>query len=138
VLPFRSRPIRYCSRLSPKSPTCDVVVWTDDRWLCLLSFEPGGAGIHAVSERCSSSSSLSYSAGPVSSSFLAESSALLHSLEWCHSPKSGHFQSALFLMDSQSALTLLSSTPAFIQPKSFWNIWDLSDPLSSRVALSFQ
>jgi len=69
----------------------------------------GGAGIHAVCGRCSSSSSLSYSAGPVTSSFSAESFALVHGLEWCHSHlKSCHFQSARFLTDSQSALTLLS------------------------------
>jgi len=43
--------------------------------------------------------------------------------------KSCHFQSAHFLTDSQSALTLLSSALAFLQPKSFWNIWDLSDSL---------
>jgi len=43
-----------------------------------------------------------------------------------------------FPTDSQSALTLLSSASAFLQPKFFWNIWDLSDSLSSRVALSFQ
>jgi len=36
------------------------------------------------------------------------------------------------------ALTLLSTVPAFLQPRSFWDIWDLSDSLSSRVALSFQ
>jgi len=90
-----------------------------------------GAGIYAACGRCSSSSSLSYSVGPVSSSFSAESSALVYDLEWCHShPKACHFQSALFLTDSQSALSLLSLAPAFLQPKSFWNIWDLSDSLS--------
>jgi len=69
-------------------------------------------------------------------SFSAESLALIHGLEWCHSHlKSCHFQSALFLTDSQLALTLLSTAPAFLQPKSFWHI---SDSLSSRVALSFQ
>jgi len=52
--------------------------------------------------------------------------------------KTCHFQLVLFLTDSQSALALLSTAPAFIQPKSFWDIWDLSESLSSRVALSFQ
>jgi len=99
----------------------------------------GGAGIHAVCRKCSSSSSLSYSAGPVSSSFSAESSALIHDLEWYHFHlKSCHFQSAFFLTDSQSALTLFSSTPAFLQPKSFWDVWNFFNSLSSRVALSFQ
>jgi len=41
-------------------------------------------------------------------------------------------QLALFLIDSQLALALLSTAPAFFQSKSFW---DLSDSLSSCVAL---
>jgi len=50
---------------------------------------------------CSSSSSLSYSAGPISSSFSAESLAMLHGLEWCHSHlKTCHFQSALILLST--------------------------------------
>jgi len=97
------------------------------------------ADVHAVYGRCSYSSSLSYSAGPVSSSFSAEPLALVHGLEWCLSRlKSCHFQLALLLTGSQSARTLLSTVPAFLQPKSFWDIWDLSDSLSSRVAPSFQ
>jgi len=108
------------------------------QWPCPSPLGAGGAVIHAVCGRYSSSS-LSYSADPVSSSFSAESSVLVHDLEWCHSHvKSCHFQSALFLTYSQSALTLLSLAPAFLQPKSFWDIWDLFDFLSSRVALSFQ
>jgi len=137
--------IEGCSRSDPGQsdtaadflrslPTNDVVIWTD----VPSPLRAGGAGIHAVCGRCSSSS-LSYSAGPVSSSFSAESTALVRGLEWCHSHlKPCHFQSALFLMDSQSALTLLSCAPAFLQPKSFWDIWELSNFLSSRVALSFQ
>jgi len=87
-------------------PTTDVIVWIGGSVPSPLSI--GGADIHAVCGRCSSSfSSLSYSAGPVSSNFSAESSALVHGLEWCHSHlKSCHFQSILFLTDSQSALTL--------------------------------
>jgi len=104
-----------------------------------LLWVPEVLGVQVVCGRCSSSSSLSYSAGLVSSSFSAESLAPLHGLEWFHSHlKSCHFQSALFLMDSQSALTLFSTALAFLQPKSFWDIWDLSDSLSFRVALSFQ
>jgi len=107
-----------------------------DRWSVPSPLGAGGAGDQVACRRCSSSSSLSYPAGPISSSFLAESLALVHGLEWCHSHlKTCHFQSALFLIDSQSALALLSTGPEFFQPKSFWNGWDLSDSLSSRVAL---
>jgi len=111
--------------------------WTDGSFPSPLG--TGGASIHTVCGRCSSSSSLSYSAGPVSSSFSAESSVLVRGLEWCHSHlKTCHFQSDFFLTDSLSALTLLSSAPPFLQTKSFWDILDLSDSLSSCVALSFQ
>jgi len=90
----------------------------------------------AACRRWSSSSSLSYSVGHISFSFSAESLALVRSLEWCHSYlKTCHFQSAFFLTDSQSALAFPSTAPAFIQPKSFW---DVSDSLSSRLPLSFQ
>jgi len=58
--------------------------------------------------------------------FSAESLTLVQGLEWCL--KTYHFQ---------SALALLSTAPVFLQPKSFWDIWDLSDSLSSHVALSF-
>jgi len=92
-------------------PTTDVVVWTD-----------GSAPLLWVPK--------------VQISILSAEdvhlSALVNGLEWCHSHlKSCHFQSALFLTNSQSALTLLSSAPAFFQRKSFWYIWDLSDSISS-------
>jgi len=75
----------------------------------------GGAGVHAVCGGCSSSS-LSCSAGPVSSSFSAESSVLVHGLEGCRSHlESCHFLSAFFLADSRSAFALLSSAPAFLR-----------------------
>jgi len=141
--------IEGCSRSDPgrsdtaadfllSLPTPIVVVWTDGSVSSPLG--AGGAGIHAACGRCSSSSSLSYSAGPVSSIFSAESSALVHGLEWCHSHlKSCHFQSALFLTDSQSDLTLLSTAPAFLQPKFFWDIWDLSDSsCSSKLPVGLQ
>jgi len=126
-----------CAHLLPLGPPQNFTVTTFIEGC--TRFDPGRSDIAADFLRCSSSSSLSYLAGLVSSSFPAESSALVHGLEWCHFHlKSCHFWSALFLMDSHSATTLLSSAPAFLQPKSFWNIWDLSDSLSFRVALSFQ
>jgi len=66
------------------------------------------------------SSLLSYSVGPFSSSFSAESLALINGLKWCHSHlKTCHFQSTLLLTDSHSALALLSTASGFLQPKSF-------------------
>jgi len=95
----------------------DVVVWTDG--FVSTALGTAGLGIHAVCRRCLSSSSLSYSADPISS---AESFTVVHGVEWCHSYlTSCHFKLALFLTDSQSALALLSMAPAFFQPKSFWD-----------------
>jgi len=48
------------------------------------------------------------------------------------------FQSALFLTDFQLVLTLYSTAPAFLQPKSFWDVWVFSGPLFSRLALGFR
>jgi len=130
--PGRSNAAGYCLSILL---TSDVVVWTDGSAPSPLS--AGGADVQAACRRCLSSSSLSYSAGPVSSSFLAESLALVHDLEWCHSHlKTCHFQSSLFVTDSQSALVLLSMAPAFIQPKSFRDTWNFSDSLFSRVTSS--
>jgi len=76
---------------------------------------------------------------PVANFLRRLSLTLVHGLEWYHSHlKTCHFQSALFLTDSQLVLALLFTTTAFLQLQSFWDIWDLSDSLSSRVALSFQ
>jgi len=44
----------------------------------------------------------------------------------------------VFLTDCQSALAFLSTAPTFLQLKSLWDIWDLSDSFLSRVALNFQ
>jgi len=56
-------------------PTSDVVVWTDSSVTSPLG--AGGAVVQAICGKCLSSSSLPYSAGPVSSSFSAESLALV-------------------------------------------------------------
>jgi len=76
------------------------------------------------------SSSLSYSAGPISCSFSAEFLKLVYGLEWCHS----HLTTCYF----QLALDLLSTARAFRQRKFFRDIWTGSDSLSSRIALNFQ
>jgi len=68
--------------------------------------------VHAACRRCLFFSSLSYSAGPVSSSSSAESLARIHGIEWYrYHLKTCRFQSALFLTNSQSTLALLSMAP---------------------------
>ena len=48
------------------------------------------------------------------------------------------FQSVLFLTDSQSALSILSSVPTYLLPESLWNVWSLASSLSNNTTLSFQ
>jgi len=76
---------------------------------------------------------------PNLSSLSAESLALVRGLEWCHYHlKTCHFQSALFLIDSQSNLALLFTAPAFsYQSPSgiFWTSWLPIFPRSSKFTL---
>ena len=48
------------------------------------------------------------------------------------------FLSVLFLTDSQSALSILSSAPTYLLPESLWNVWSLASYLSNNTTLSFQ
>ena len=48
------------------------------------------------------------------------------------------FQLILFLTDSQSALSILSSAPSYLLPESLWNVWSLASSLSNNTILSFQ
>ena len=48
------------------------------------------------------------------------------------------FQSVLFLTDSQSALSILSSAHSYLLPESLWYVWSLASSLSNNTSLSFQ
>ena len=89
--------------------------------------------------KCSTSNSLSFSTGPIASSFTAETFALKQSLDWCTSHlMTCKFQSVLFLTDSQSALSILSSAPSYLLPESLWDVWSLASSLPNNTTLSFQ
>ena len=47
------------------------------------------------------------------------------------------FQSVIFLTDSQSALSILSSAPSYLLLESLWNVWSLASSLSN-ITLNFQ
>ena len=124
------------SRLSSLPPS-DIQVWTDGSVPSL--FGPGGAGVYAICSKCNTSNSLSFSSGPIASSFTAETFALKQGLAWCTSHlMTCKFQSVLFLTDSQSALSILSSAPSYLLPESLWNVWSLASSLSNNTTLSFQ
>ena len=80
-----------------------------------------------------------FSAGPIASSFTAETFALKQGLAWCtRHLMTCKFQSVLFLTDSQSALCILSSAPSYLLPESLSYVWSLASSLSNNTSLSFQ
>ena len=124
------------SRLSFLPPS-DIQVWTDGS--VLSPFGPGGAGVYVTCSKCNTSNSLSFSSGLIASSFTAETFALKQGLAWCACHlMTCKFQSVLFLTDSQSALSILSSAPSYLLPESLWNVWSLASSLSNNTTLSFQ
>ena len=87
-------------------------------------FGKGGSGVLANCSLCGAKATLSFSAGPVCSSFPAEAWAILHAL--CLSRqhhKVCHFSSLLLLSDSRSVLAALSSPPSFLLSQTLWQIW---------------
>ena len=118
-------------------PPSDIQVWTDGAVPSV--FGPGDAGVYVTCSKCNPSNSLSFSTGPIASSFTAETFALKQGLDWCTSHlMTCKFQSVLFLTDSQSSLSILSSAPSYLLPDSFWNVWSLASFLSNNTTLSFQ
>ena len=82
---------------------------------------------------------MSFSTGPIASSFTAETFALKQGLDWCtRHLVTCKFQSVLFLTDSQPALSKLSSAPSYLLSESLWNVWSLASFLSNNSTLSFQ
>ena len=109
VSPLHSRlhrqqysPTTVCFKQTILPPPSDIQVWTDGSVPSL--FGPGGAGVYVTCSKCNTSYSLSFSTGPIASSFAAETFALKKGLDWCTSHlMTCKFQSVLFLTDSQSA-----------------------------------
>ena len=124
------------SRLSSLLPY-DIQVWTDGSVPSL--FGPSGAGVYVTCSKCNTSNSLSFSTGPIASSFTTETFALKQGLVWCTTHlMTCKFQSILFPTDSQSALSILSSAPSYLLPESLWNVWSIASSLSNNTTLSFQ
>ena len=80
----------------------DLVLWTDGS----VPFGKGGFGVLANCFLCGTEATLSFSAGPVCSSFSAEACAILHALRWSRQHQQiCHFSSLLLLSDSRSVLS---------------------------------
>ena len=121
----------------PPSPLLISKYWTDGSVPSL--FGPGGAGVYVTCSKCHTSNSLSFSTGPITSSFTAETFGLKQRLDWCTSHLMiCKFQSVLFQTDSRLALSILSSAPSYLLPESLWNVWSLASSLSNDTTLKFQ
>ena len=100
----------------------DLVLWTDGS--IPFPFGKGGSGVLANCSLCGTETTLSFSAGPVFSSFSTEACAILHALCWSRQHhKVCHFSSLLLLSDSRLVLATLSSPPSFLLSKTLWQIW---------------
>ena len=102
-------------------PPHDLVLWTDGS--VPFPFGKGGSGVLANCSLCGTKATLSFSAGPVCSSFSAEACAILHALCWSRQHQQVSHFSLLLLSDSRSVLATLSSTPFFLLSQTLWQIW---------------
>ena len=118
-------------RLSPTLtlPPHDLVFWTNGS--VSFPFGKGGSGVLASCSLCGTEATLSFSAGPVSSSFFTEACTILHALWWSRQHQQVCHFSSLLLSDSRSVLTTLSSPPSFLLYLTLWQMWQELSSLSS-------
>ena len=102
-------------------PPHDVILWTDVS--VPFPFGKGSSGVLANCSLCGTEATLSFSAGPVFSSFSAEPCAIQHAFCWSRQHQQACHFSSLLLSDSRSVLTSLSSPSSFLLPQTLWQIW---------------
>ena len=112
------------------------MLWTDGS--VHFPFGKGGSGVLANYSLSGTEATLSFSAGPVCSSFSAEASAILHALCWSRQHQQVcHFSSLLLLSDSRSVLATLFSPPSFLLSQTLWQIWQKLSSLSGSIRLQW-
>ena len=103
-------------------PPHDLVLWSDGS--VPFPFGKGGSGVLANCSLCGTEATFSFSAGPVCSSFSAETFTILNALCWCQQHQQVcHFSSLLLLSDSRSVLATLSPPPSFFLSQTLYQIW---------------
>ena len=108
------------------------MIWCIGQTAVPFPFGKGGSGVLANCSLCGIEATHSFSAGPVCSSFSAETCATLHALCWSRQHQQVcHFFSLLLLSDSRSILATLSSPPSFFLSQTLWQIWQELSSLSS-------
>ena len=106
LIPPRTRQGAALAHLDSLLPH-DLVLWTDGS--VPFPSGKGGSGVLANCSLCGTEATLSFSAGPVCSSFSAEACAILHALCWSRQHQQVcHFSSLLLLSDSRSVLSSIS------------------------------
>ena len=119
-------------RLSPiltLSPPHDLMLWTDGS--VPFPFGKGGSSVFVNCSLCGTEATLSFSAGPVCSSFSAEACAILHALCWSQQHQQVcHFSSFYLLSDSRSVLATQFSPPSLLLSQTLWQIWQELSSLS--------
>ena len=114
----------------------DLVLWTDGS--VPFPFGKGSSGVLANCSLCGTEITLSFSTGPVCSSFSAEACAILHALCWSRQHQQVcHFSLLLLLSDSRSVLATLSSPPSFVLSQTLWQIWQELSSLSCSIRLQW-
>ena len=99
----------------------DLVLWRDDSVPFPLG--KGGSGVLANCSLCGTEATLSFSAGPVCSSFSAEACTIVHALCWFWQHQQVcHFSSFLLYL-TRTVLATLSSLSSFLLRQSLWQIW---------------
>ena len=96
-----------------------------------------GFGVLANCSLCGTDATLSFSAGPVRSSFSAEACAILHALCWSRQHQQVRHFSSLLLSDSCSILATLSSPPSFLLSQALWQIWQELSSFSCSIRLQW-
>ena len=119
-------------RLSPILTLSPLMIWYFGQTALFLFLLARAAPAFLPTTLCGTEATLSFSAGPVCSSFSAEACAILHALGWSRQHQQVcHFSSLLLLSDSRSVLATLSSPPSFLLSQTLWQIWQELSSLSS-------
>ena len=121
----RSDPLTLAKvRLLPILTLSPLMTWYSGQTALFLFLLARAAPAFLPTALCGTEATLSFSAGPVCSSFSAEACAILHALCWSRQHhKVCHFSSLLLLSDSRSVLVTLSSPPPFLLSQTLWQIW---------------
>ena len=110
-------------------PSHNLVIWTYGS--VPFPFGKGGFGTLANCSLYRTGATLSFSAGPICSSFSAEACAILHALWWSRQHQQAcHYSSLLLLSDFRSVLATLFSPPSFLLSQTLWHIWQELSSLS--------